>query len=724
MIFASRTTLIENLRAAPAAMALPVGIFALFALMVLPIPTLMLDMFFVLNIAIAVAVLMVALNVRTPLDFSAFPSVLLFATLLRLALNVASTRVVLVSGHEGGAAAGEIIEAFGQFLVGGNFAVGLFVFTILLIINMIVITKGAGRVSEVSARFVLDALPGKQMAIDADIAAGLITAEDARTRRSEVTIEADFYGSMDGASKFVKGDAIAALLILGVNVIAGLALGIISHGMSAAQAGEQYITLAVGDALVAQVPALLLSIAAAAIVTRVSDKRDLTGQISGQFADTRTWAPVAIILLAIGLVPAMPQMIFLPAAAMAGGIWWMIRKRAAQPDVKEPEPVPEKAPDQIDLADVSDNTLVTIELGYALVHLVDQQSGAPLLTRITGIRKQLSRELGFVLPQFRIRDSLEMGAQDYAVQLGGVTIATGAVRPGKLLAIDTGDVRQRPYRELGLVGESTRDPSFDCPALWIDPAARDHAIAEGFMAVDPSTVIATHANQALLAQAAELLGPEEVSELVKALKDSAPALIEAVHPDPLNLAALTRILRALIADGIGLAHPQPLFTSLAIALQKSTEFDPLIDAVRADMGARLVARICAPGQALKVITLDANLEGAILGGMNDPATGQPLIEPDCGAMIVAQVSAIIEAVNAPLALIVQPPARRALTRLLKQRVSRCAVLSINELPSSQAVDVVGLIGGAPADGADPETHDQRASAPDYALAQPNPQMAA
>ncbi|MEL6738532.1 MAG: FHIPEP family type III secretion protein, partial [Pseudomonadota bacterium] len=312
-------------------MALPVGIFALFALMVLPIPTLMLDMFFVLNIAIAVAVLMVALNVRTPLDFSSFPSVLLFATLLRLALNVASTRVVLVSGHEGGAAAGEIIEAFGEFLVGGNFAVGLFVFTILLIINMIVITKGAGRVSEVSARFVLDALPGKQMAIDADIAAGLITAEEARERRSQVTVEADFYGSMDGASKFVKGDAIAALLILGVNVIAGLALGMISHGMSAAEAGEQYITLAVGDALVAQVPALLLSIAAAAIVTRVSDKRDLTGQIGGQFADTRTWLPVTVILLAIGLVPAMPQIIFLPAAAIAGGIWWTLRQRAAQP---------------------------------------------------------------------------------------------------------------------------------------------------------------------------------------------------------------------------------------------------------------------------------------------------------------------------------------------------------------------------------------------------------
>ncbi|MEM1196896.1 MAG: flagellar biosynthesis protein FlhA [Pseudomonadota bacterium] len=674
-------------------MALPVGIFALFALMVLPIPTLMLDMFFVLNIAIAVAVLMVALNVRAPLDFSSFPSVLLFATLLRLALNVASTRVVLVSGHEGGAAAGEIIEAFGEFLVGGNFAVGLFVFTILLIINMIVITKGAGRVSEVSARFVLDALPGKQMAIDADIAAGLITADEARERRSQVTIEADFYGSMDGASKFVKGDAIAALLILAVNVIAGLALGMISHGMSAGEAGEQYITLAVGDALVAQVPALLLSIAAAAIVTRVADKRDLTGQIGGQFADTRTWLPVSVILLSIGLVPAMPQAIFLPAAAIAGGVWWALRQRAARPVVEEKPEEEAPPPDRIELADVSDQTLVTIELGYALVHLVDQDAGSPLLTRITGIRKQLSRELGFILPQFRIRDSLDAGAQDYAVLLGGVAIASGQVRPGKLLAIDTGDVRAAPpYTSLGLSGEMTRDPSFDCPALWIDPGARDHAIAEGFMAVDPSTVIATHANQALLGQADDLLGPEEVRELIDALKESAPALVEAVHPDPLNLAALTRILRALIADGIGLAHPQPLFTSLAIALQKTQEFDSLIDSVRADLGARLIARICDPGETLKVVTLDAGLEGAILGGVSDPATGQPLIEPDCGAMIVSQINAIIAEVKAAVALIVQPPVRRALTRLLKQRAARCAVLSINELPATQAVDVVGLIG--------------------------------
>lgn len=672
---------------ASAALALPIGIFALLALMVLPIPALLLDIFFVLNIAISIAVLMVALNARRPLDFSSFPSVLLFTTLLRLALNVASTRVVLVHGHEGGAAAGHVIESFAAFLVGGNFVVGLFVFAILMIINMIVITKGAGRVSEVSARFVLDALPGKQMAIDADIAAGLVTADEARERRREVTVEADFYGSMDGASKFVKGDAVAALLILAVNIFAGFAIGMISHGLSATEAGEVYVTLAVGDALVAQVPSLLLSIAAAAIVTRVADSRDLSGQIGGQFADPRGWLPVALILGAVGIVPAMPQTIFLPGAAIATAIWWHLKRRAAAPPPVV-EAQDEVSPDTIALADVTDATLVTIELGFGIVGLVDAQQGAPLITRITGIRKQLSRDLGFVLPQFRIRDSLDLPAQDYAVLMGGVSVARGNVRPGKLLAIDAGDVRPGH----GLTGEPTRDPSFDCPALWIAPSARDHAVAEGFLVVDPASVIATHTNQALLAEAQQLLGPDEVREWVEGLKSRAPALVEAVTPDPLPLAALTRTLRALMADGIGLAHPQPLFTALALALQKTSDFDAVIDAVRADLSQRLVARIAAPGEPLKVITLDAGLESAILGGMTDPATGQPLIEPDCGGMIVREAGRIADAEGGPIALIVQPPARRALTALLKVRSPRCLVLSIAELPAAQPIAVVGVIG--------------------------------
>ncbi len=666
----------------PSALALPVGILALIAMMILPIPTLLLDLFFVFNIALSVGVLMAALNARKPLDFSAFPSVLLFATLLRLSLNVASTRVVLVNGHEGEAAAGQVIESFGAFLVGGNFAVGLFVFVILLIINMVVITKGAGRVSEVSARFTLDALPGKQMAIDADIAAGLMTAEEARARRIEVGTEADFYGAMDGASKFVKGDAIAALLILGVNVLGGFALGMISHGMGAAEAAQVYVTLAVGDALVAQVPALLLSIAAATIVTRVSDKSDLVGQIGRQFAAPGSWLPVAFVLGAIGLVPAMPQMIFLPAAALAFWLYRVLRRHLD--NAVEPLPEPEVIDVQkIAVADVSDATLVTLELGYGLVHLVEEAKGSPLVTRITGVRKQLSQGFGFVVPQFRIRDSLDLAANNYRIVVGGVELARAEARADAILAIDTGEVRPGH----GLNGEATRDPSFGCPALWIASGERDHAIAEGFLTVDAATVIATHLNQ--------LLVPEEVLSLLDALREKAPGLVEAIHPDPLSLAAITRLLRTLLADGISLSHPLPILSSLALGLQTTREFEPLVDHIRADLGGWLVGQLCAPSDPLGVLTLDAGLEGAILGGMRDPGTGQPVIEPDCARMIVDAVndSLTAQADGRALALIVQPQARRALALLLRQRAAHCLVLSIAELPPSQPVEVVGVIGG-------------------------------
>lgn len=676
----------------PGAFALPMGILTLIVLMVLPIPTLMLDSFFVLNIALSVAILMTALNSRKATDFTAFPSVLLFATLLRLALNVASTRIVLVNGHEGEAAAGEVIASFGEFLVGGNFAVGLFVFTILVIINLVVITKGAGRVSEVSARFVLDALPGKQMAIDADVAAGLMTSEDARKRRAEVGIEADFHGAMDGASKFVKGDAIAALLILGVNIIAGIALGMIYHGLSAAEAARVYVTLAVGDALVAQVPALLLSIAAAALVTRVADASDLAGQIAGQFSDPRGWLPVALVLGAMGLIPAMPQMLFLPAAALALWVWSALRRHAQlgpRGDVVEIEP---PAPDSIAIADVSDQTLVTLELGYGLVHLVDSAKGSPLVARITGIRKQLSREFGFVLPMFRVRDSLDLGPSEYRLLLSGVELGRGEVRADRLLAIDTGEAL-KPH---SLAGETTSDPSFGCPALWIATSQRDLAVAEGFLAVDATTVIATHCNQLLLPRASDLLGPEEVRELIEAVRDKAPGLIEAVHPNPLTLAVLTRILRSLLADGIGIGHPGPILTSLAFSSQKTQDFGELIDQLRIDLGAQIVARICPPGAPLRVVTLDAALEGAILGGLTDPASGQPLIEPGCGRHIAERVVDLVAQSAEGLALVCQPPARRPLAALLKARAPQCLVLSINELPATQPVNVVEVIGEKPA----------------------------
>ena len=678
----------------PSALALPVGILTLICLMIVPTPAILLDVFFVLNIALSVAILMAAMNATKPLDFSSFPSVLLFATLLRLSLNVASTRVVLVHGHEGGAAAGHVIEAFGAFLIGGNFAVGLFVFMILMIINLVVVTKGAGRVSEVSARFTLDALPGKQMAIDADLAAGLMTADEAKARRREVATEADFYGSMDGASKFVKGDAIAALLILGVNIIAGFCLGMISHGLSAGDAASKYITLAIGDALVAQVPALLLSIAAAVIVTRVSDTRDLSGQIGGQFADPRTWLPVAIIMGAIGCIPAMPQTVFLPAAGMAAWLWHALKQRATRPAPVVEAPAPVVDPARIQLEEVSDHTLVTIEVGYGLVQLVDERRGAPLVGRLTGVRKQLSQSFGFVIPQFRVRDALEVPANDYRIILGGVPLGGGSVRPEKILAIDAGEAREGH----GLIGEETRDPSFGCPALWVEPAARDHAIADGFLTVDASTVIATHLNQLLSERPQALLGPDEVRDLLDGVKERAAGLVETVYPAPLTLAALTRLLRTLLEDGVPIGHPLPILSSLSQSVQITLEHDRLIDLVRADLGALIVGRICAPTERLPVLTLDASLENSIVQGLHDPTTGQPVVEPDLARNIgehIAQLTAERGPHAQPLALIVQPRARRAMAALLRLRAPSCTVLSIAELPASQPIEVISVIGGAP-----------------------------
>lgn len=691
MIARLRTSLAPG---ALGALALPIGILTIIALMIMPIPAFALDIFFVFNIALSIAILMTAINARKPLDFSSFPSVLLFATLLRLSLNVASTRVVLVNGHLGGAAAGHVIESFGAFLVGGNFAVGLFVFMILMIINLVVVTKGAGRVSEVSARFTLDALPGKQMAIDSDLAAGLLTADEAKARRREIATEADFYGSMDGSSKFVKGDAIAALLVLVVNIVAGFCLGMISHKLSAGDAAERYVTLAVGDALVAQVPSLLLSIAAAVIVTRVSDTRGLSDQIGAQFAGPSTWLPVALILGAIGMIPAMPQFVFLPAAAICGGIWWALRKRAER-GAPAVEPAAAADPSHITLDEVSDHTLVTIELGYGLVHLVDERRGSPLVVRITGVRRQLSQAFGFVVPQFRMRDSIDLPPHDYVIRLGGVVLGGATLRADKLLAIDSGDA----MRGHGLQGEETTDPSFGCAALWIDPAARDQAVASGFLTVDPSTVIATHLSQLIGDRPQLLLGPDEVRQLVDTLKGRAAGLVETVTPQPLSLAALTRLLRGLLEEGIPIAHPLPIFASLSQAVQQTLEHDRLIDMVRADLGGLIVGSACRPTEKLAVITLDAALESMIVQGMVDPIGGQPLVEPDLGRAIDQRVAAILDqrGVSAPpIALIVQPRARRALAALLRRRSAQCLVIAINELPATQPIEVLDVIGASPA----------------------------
>jgi flagellar biosynthesis protein FlhA len=674
------------------AIALPAGILVIIVLMVVPIPAVMLDVFFVLNIALSVAVLMAAMNAAKPLDFSSFPSVLLFATLLRLALNVASTRVVLLYGHEGEAAAGKVIEAFGAFLIGGNFAVGLFVFMILMIINLMVVTKGAGRVSEVSARFTLDALPGKQMAIDSDLAAGLMTADEARARRREIATEADFYGSMDGASKFVKGDAVAALLILFVNIVAGLVLGMVSHGLSAADAGQLYVTLAVGDALVASVPALLLSIAAAIIVTRVSDTRDLTGQIGGQFADPRIWLPVGFILAAMGMIPAMPQSVFLPLAGGAFLLWNVLsrRKTAAADFASQPPAKPDPA--RISIDEVSEQALVTIELGYGLVHLADERRGAPIVARLTGLRRQLCQSFGFVVPQFRIKDSFDLAPDRYRITLGGAPLGSGQLRPDLMLAIDTGEAGAATT----LPGEVTRDPSFGCPAIWIESGARDLAVAEGYLVVDAESVIATHVNQLLSARPQELLGPDQVRELLDSVRERHGQLIETITPQPLSLAAITRLLRALLADGISLAHPLPVLASLSQAAQQTTDHERLIDMLRADLGPMLVGAICAPDERLPVITLAAELEEMVVSGLQDPSSGQIIIEPDLARSIGERIAAILVSrppgAGLPV-LIVQPRARRPLAALLRVRAPGCAVLSINELPAAQPIEVISVVGG-------------------------------
>ncbi|GAO39777.1 flagellar biosynthesis protein FlhA [Sphingomonas changbaiensis NBRC 104936] len=671
--------------------ALPAGILILVLLMVVPIPAALLDVFFIMNIMISVAVLMVALNAEKPLDFSSFPTVLLLATLFRLSLNVASTRVVLVHGHEGKGAAGHVIEAFGAFLIGGNYVVGLLVFAILVIINMVVITKGAGRVSEVSARFTLDALPGKQMAIDADLNSGLITPEEAKARRVETAVEADFYGSMDGSSKFVKGDAVAALLILGVNVIGGLIIGVASHGLGVGDAAKAYVLLAVGDALVAQIPALLLSIAAAAIVTRVASSHDLAGQIGSQFASPRTWAPVAAILGIMGVLPGMPHMLMLPAAAIAGFGAWKLAKNKAAADAL-PAPANDDTPadlSRIDWSEVSDAMQVNLEIGYGLVPLVDERQGAPLMARITGVRRQLSKELGFVVPQVRVRDNISIAPYNYRILVNGVVVGEDMASPDEMLALDTGQAIGR------LPGKKAKDPTFGLDAVWISPNDADAATAAGYMVVDSGTVIATHLNHLLGAHAAELLGPDEVQSLLDRLKESAAQLVASLSPAPVPLTTLTQVLRALLAEGIPLKEFRRIAAAIAVAAQRTLDPEELVEAIRPDLGALIIQRICGPREPLRVMTLEGGLE-AILGQAvrSDPAN-RHMVEPELGRRIIdalQQGARPLIAENKPFALVVQPAVRLAVRKLVRTSLPDTPVMSFLEVPEDKAVEVVAVIG--------------------------------
>jgi flagellar biosynthesis protein FlhA len=669
--------------------ALPAAILLLVALMVVPIPALLLDGFFIMNIMISLAVLMVALNAQKPLDFSAFPTVLLFVTLFRLGLNVASTRVVLAHGHEGGAAAGHVIEAFGTFLIGGDYVVGLLVFSILVIINMIVVTKGAGRVSEVSARFTLDALPGKQMAIDADLNAGLITPDEARARRVEVSTEADFYGSMDGSSKFVKGDAIAGLLILAINIIGGLILGPVSHGLSLSEAAQAYIQLAVGDALVAQIPALLLSIAAAAIVTRVNSAHDLTGQIGSQFGSHKTWTPVAVILALLGVMPGMPHLVILPAAAAAGFAAWKLREIARRPAV----PV-EVAAEPIDLSrigwdEVTDNMQVMLDIGYGLVPLVDERRGGPLMGRITGVRRQLSKELGFVVPQVRVRDDINLSPFTYRIVIGGVVAGEDSVSPDEVLALDTGQAVGR------LHGKPVKDPTFGLDAVWIASGDADAATGAGYLVVDPATVIATHLNQVLIQNAADLLGPDEVQALLDGLKERAAALVAALSPQPVPLTTLTSVLRGLLAENVPLKEFRRIAAAIAVAAQKTLDAEEMLELIRPELGPLIIQRLCGVREPLRVMTLEGHLEALLGQAIRSDPSRRHTIEPDLGRRIadsLQRAAGPLIAEAKPFALVVQPSIRIAIRKLVKTVLPDTPVMSFFEVPEDKAVEVVAVIG--------------------------------
>lgn len=671
------------------ASALPAAMLIVVALMVVPVSPLILDISFIANIMISLLILMVALQASKPLDFSAFPTVLLLATLFRLALNVASTRVVLVSGHEGTHAAGQVIEAFGQVLIGGDYVVGLFVFFVLMIINLVVITKGAGRVSEVSARFTLDALPGKQMAIDADLNAGLMTPDEAKARRVEVATEADFYGSMDGASKFVKGDAVAGLLILFVNIIGGLILGMASHGLSFSEAGSVYVTLAIGDALVAQIPALLLSIAAAAIVTRVASPFDLSGQIGSQFSSPPIWFAVGGILVMLGLIPAMPQMLFLPAAAICFAIGWQRRRHNER---AEEAPVIEEVaadPHHIAWADVSASSPCLLEIGYALVPLVDERRGSPLMTRITGIRRQLSRELGFVIPAVKVVDDLSLPGNAYRISVAGVIVGEDEVFPHEMLALDSGDLLH------SVSGRPCKDPTFGLDAIWIPKSAQNDAIAAGYTVVDPSTVMATHLNNSIIGAASELFGIDDAQALIETLKLHYPQLAQNLSPAGYPLPRIAALCRTLLVERVPLRDFRKIAEAMVGLIgQQLTDAD-LVESVRQRIGALIVQTIVPSRMPLPVVTFTPDIEVLLNQAVRANPGAEWPFEHGMSMKIIEQIGQAVEPLllsTRSFALVASPICRSALSRLVRATFPDVAVISYLEIPANKQTEIVATIG--------------------------------
>jgi flagellar biosynthesis protein FlhA len=685
-------------------LGVPLLLLVMLAMMMLPIPALLLDVFFTFNIALSIVVLLVCVYALRPLDFAVFPTILLVATLLRLALNVASTRVIMLHGQEGHAAAGKVVQAFGEVVIGGNYIVGIVVFAILMIINFVVVTKGAGRISEVSARFTLDAMPGKQMAIDADLNAGLIDQNQAKARRSEVAAEAEFYGSMDGASKFVRGDAIAGLLILFINLIGGILVGMLQHNMPFAEAGKVYALLTIGDGLVAQLPSLLLSTAAAIMVTRASGSEEMGKQIQRQmFASPKALAVSGALMVIMGLVPGMPHMAFITLGGVAGGAAYLLWKKQNEVKVQAlaevqrqqellPSPARSQETKELGWDDVTPIDMIGLEVGYRLIPLVDRNQGGQLLARIKGVRKKLSQDLGFLMPTVHIRDNLDLAPSAYRLTLMGVILAEAEIYPDRELAINPGQVFGT------LNGITAKDPAFGLDAVWIDVNLRSQAQSLGYTVVDASTVVATHLNQILQKHAHELIGHEEVQQLLQVLAKGSPKLAEELVPGILSLSSLLKVLQALLAEQVPVRDIRSIAEAIANNGHRSQDTAALVQAVRVGLSRAIVQSIVGIESELPVITLEPRLEQILLNSLQKAGQGQEegvLLEPSMAEKLqrsLIDAAQRQEMQGQPVILLVAGPVRAMLSRFGRLAIPNLHVLAYQEIPDNKQVTIVATVG--------------------------------
>lgn len=678
-------------------MTAPILVVAILGLMVLPVPPWLLDTFFTLNIAVALMVMMVAAYMIKPLDFAAFPSVLLLTTLMRLSLNVASTRVVLMEGHTGPGAAGAVIEAFGHFLIGGNFAVGLIVFSILVVINFVVITKGAERIAEVSARFTLDAMPGKQMAVDADLNAGLIDEKEAKRRRAEVGEEANFFGSMDGASKFVRGDAIAGILILVINVIGGLIIGMAQHGLSAGQAADSYILLAVGDALVAQIPGLLISVASAMVISRVGKESDMGRQIVQQlFMSPKVLGITAGVMILLGLIPGMPHLVFISMGALLGwGAWVLDKREKARLAAQSSAPAPQQQAAQNDgeatWDDLQPVDLLGLELGYRLIALVDKSRQGDLLTRIKGVRRKFAQEVGFLPPAVHVRDNLELKPSAYRMTLRGVMVGEGEAFPGMFLAINPGGITTP------LIGTATTDPAFGLPAHWIDERQKEAAQMAGFTVVDSETVMATHLSHLMQVHAAKLLSRTETQQLVDHVAKLAPKLIEEVIPKMVPITTFQKVLQLLLEDSVHIRDIRTIIETLAENATQMTDPVELARRVRIALSPAIVQQIYGPTRELNVIAIEPGLERLLVQALSNP--NAPSLDPGVAEILTQKAVDVAnqqEELGLPACLLVPDAIRNSLAKLLRRVAPRLQVLAHSEIPETHTIRIGPILKGATA----------------------------